>query len=179
MGSLSFLPPHLLIFLAANYRSVVLAAYKFLSLLRSSGFDSFHYEELVKLSHIRFRFQEKRPPDDYATWITEHMAWPVPPELLLAAPRLTYSYEDENDRQRGEAKISEYLQSFRVGEGRVVLMAKKDDHIKVQPDLQWQKEPWYGTEYAVQRWDAEFVNEVRSRVSSSIFFTQFAHRPTE
>jgi len=107
------------------------------------------------------------------------MAWPVPRELLLAAPRLTYSYEDENDRQRVEAKISEYLQSFRVGEGRVVLMAKKEDHAKVHPDLQWQKEPWYGTEYAVQRWDAEFVNEVRLRISSSIFCTQFAHRPTE
>ncbi len=90
------------------------------------------------------------------------MAWPVPPDLLLAAPRLTWPWEDEQTRNKGDAKISEYLQSFRIGESRVVLMAKKEDHIKSHPDLEWRKEPWYGTEYAVQQWDAEYIKEVCS-----------------
>jgi len=90
------------------------------------------------------------------------MAWPVPPDLLLAAPRLTWHWEDEQTRNQGEAKISEYLESFRIGESRVVLMAKKEDHMKLHPDLEWKKEPWYGTEYAVQRWDAGYIKEVCS-----------------
>ena len=146
--------------LVANYRSVVRAAYKYLALLRASTFDAFHQEELVQLTHIGFRFLDKRPPDDYATWLTEHMAWPVPHHLLLAAPRLTWAWENEEDRKLGEKKVAEYLESFRVGNSRVVLMAKKEDHVKLQADLQWDKEPWYGTEYAVQRWDADFITEV-------------------
>jgi insulysin len=89
------------------------------------------------------------------------MAWPVPRHLLLSAPRLTWAWENEEDRKRGEEKIAAYMDSFRVGNSRVVLMAKKEDHVKLQADLKWGKEPWYGTEYAVQRWDADFVKEVR------------------
>ncbi|KAJ3510226.1 hypothetical protein NLJ89_g4805 [Agrocybe chaxingu] len=141
----------------ANYRSVVLAAYKYMALFRASTVEDFHHQELVKLSAIRFRFAEKRRPDDYATWISEHMAWPVPRGLVLAAPRLTWAWENDEDKRQGETKIAEYLSKFRVGEGRVVLMARKDDHVKVHPNLQWKKEPWYETEYAVERFDEDFA----------------------
>jgi insulysin len=86
----------------------------------------------------------------------------MPPHLLLAAPGLTWPWENEEDRRRGEEKVGEYLESFRVENSRVFLMAKKDDLVKLQADdLQWDKEPWYGTEYAVQRWDGDFLKEVR------------------
>jgi insulysin len=128
--------------------------------LRSSKFDAFHHEEQVQLSHTRFRFLDKGKPDDYATFLTEQMALPVPQHLLLAARSLVWDWENEEDRTRGGEKIAEYLESFRVGNSRVVLMAKKEDHNKLQAGLQWDKEPWYGTEYAVQRWDADFIKEV-------------------
>jgi len=152
---------HIINFLTANYRSVVLAVYKYLALLRSSKFDAFHHEELARVSDTRFRFLDKQKPGDYVTRLTGHMAWPTPRNLLLAAPELTWSWETEEDRKRGEKKIAEYLEFFRVGNSRVVLMAGKDDIAKIQADLQWGKEPWYGTEYAVQRWDADFIKEVR------------------
>lgn len=143
-----------------NYRSVIQAAFKYLALLRSSKFQSYHHQEVVNLSNIRFRFAEKKRPDDYATWIAEHMAWPIPEHLLLTAPRLTWDWGNELDRQSGEAKVMEYLDRFRIQNGRVVLMAKEDDHHKVHPDLKWEKEPWYGTGYAVQRFDDNFVTKV-------------------
>jgi insulysin len=130
-------------------------------LLRTSKFDPFHYEELVQLSHTKFRFLAKGRPDDYAESLSVRMAWPVPRHLLLAARVLTSSWENEEDRKRGEEKIAEYLESFRVGNSRVILMAKAEDIIKLHDDLQWSKEPWYGTEYAVRRWDADFVKQVR------------------
>lgn len=139
------------------------AAFKYLALLRSSKFEPYHHQEVVNLSTIRFRFAEKKRPDDYATWISEHMAWPIPEHLLLAAPRLTWDWENESDKQKGEAKVMEYLDQFRIENGRVVLMAKEADHRKIHPNLKWEKEPWYGTGYAVQKFDDDFVAKVCSQ----------------
>ncbi|KAF8163442.1 Metalloenzyme, LuxS/M16 peptidase-like protein [Crassisporium funariophilum] len=153
-----------------NHRSVILAAYKYLALLRSTKLENFHHEELVHLSSTKFRFAEKSRPDDYATWISEHMAWPIPRDLLVAAPQLTWDWENEADRQNGEAKIAEYLETLRVAEGRVVLMAKKDEHMKINPEQTWDKEPWYGTEYSVQRFDDKFIEQAESANDLSDMF---------
>ena len=88
------------------------------------------------------------------------MAWPIPRDLIVAAPRLTWPYANKEERKANEAKVAEYLQSFTPEQSRVVLMAKKDDHIRVHPDLKWKKEPWYGTEYGIQRFDSELIAEV-------------------
>lgn len=151
-----------------NYRSVILAAYKYLALLRSSVLEPFHQREQASIYSMRFRFIEKKRPDNYATWITEHMAWPVPRELLLAGPQLIL---DEGSRQgTGERKVREYLESFRVRESRVVLMAKAEEHAKVHPECRWEKEPWYGTEYTVQKFDEAFITEAESPNSLPEFF---------
>jgi insulysin len=145
----------------ANHRSVILAVHKYLALLRSTKLARFHHEEFVSLSAIRFRFAEKRRPEDYALSISEQMAWPLPPEFLLAGPMLTWDWDNDADREAGEAKIAEYLQQFQVHESRVVLMAKKDEHLKLNPSIAWDQEPWYGTEYSVKRFDETFIREVR------------------
>lgn len=143
-----------------NYRSVILTAYKYLALLRSAKFSRFHYEELVTLSATDFRFAERQEPDSYATSISENMDWPLPPEFLLAGPIRVWDWDDDADRQVGEAKVAAYLQQFRIHESRVFLMARKDEHLKVNPDTTWDTEPWYGTEYSVQRFDEAFIREV-------------------
>jgi insulysin len=88
------------------------------------------------------------------------MAWPIPRDLLLAAPRLTWDWDNEEDRKQGESRVKEYLNQFRIGEGRIVLMAKKEDHLKLNPNIQWETEPWYSTEYGVQRLDDDFIAKV-------------------
>ncbi|KAK2466811.1 hypothetical protein APHAL10511_001069 [Amanita phalloides] len=137
-----------------NYRSVILAAFKYLSLLRSSEFDTYLQKEISMLSMLQFRFSEKQRPDSYATSIAERMAWPVPRESIISAPKLT---EDWGDNPLPRQKVKEYLESFRINQGRVVLMAKAEEHAKLTPDVTWSKEPWYGTEYRVERFDEEFV----------------------
>ena len=137
-----------------------MAVHKYLALLRSAKFSRFHYEELIALSATRFRFAEREQPDSYAVSISEHMHWLLPPEFLLAGPMRIWDWDDDADRQVGEAKIAEYLQQFRIHESRVILMAKKDEHLKVNPNITWDTEPWYGTEYSVQRFDEAFIGEV-------------------
>lgn len=84
------------------------------------------------------------------------MTWPVPQEFLLSAPVLTWDWEDGN----GVRKVREYLESFRITNARVVLMAKADEHAKLDSGTPWSNEPWYGTEYRVEHFDKEFIEQV-------------------
>ncbi|KAG6814549.1 hypothetical protein H0H92_000076 [Tricholoma furcatifolium] len=141
-----------------NYRDIIHAAFQYLSLLRASKFDAFHQREIANVSNIRFRFKEKRRPEEYATYITEHMAWPVPRELILKAPEVTWEW----DSAAGESEVRKYLDSLRITEGRVVLMAPKAEHDKVAPaEVPWEKEPWYGTNYRVERFDEQFIEKAQ------------------
>lgn len=141
---------------------MILVVFKYLTMLRESKPDSFyeHQHELVTLAATRFRFSEKRRPEDYATWVAEHMAWPVPRELLISAPQLVWDWDEGNNG--GAQKVKEYLDKFKIGESSVMLMAKGSELKKVNPYLEWKKEPWYGTDYAVERFDEEFSNQVRA-----------------
>ncbi|KAF9454625.1 insulin-degrading enzyme [Macrolepiota fuliginosa MF-IS2] len=145
-----------------NYRSVILAAFKYLALLRSSRFENYHQKEIAALSSIRFQFSEKKRPDTYATWISEHMNWPVPSELVLSGPQLAWEWDINEATPGGEDTIRQYLDTFRIQEGRVVLMAKGDEHNKVHPGMKWEKEPWYDTDYNVKRFEEEFVKDAQA-----------------
>ena len=100
------------------------------------------------------------------------MAWPLPPGLMLAGPLVTCDWDNEADRKMGEAKVADYLQHFRIHQSRVILMAKKDEHLKINSSIKWDTEPWYGTEYSVQRFDENFIREVRF---FSLLLASFTH----
>jgi insulysin len=131
--------------------------FKYLSLLRSSDLPPWHQKERATISGTRFRFQEKRRPDDYVSMIAQTMAWPVPPELMIAGPQRVWEWDDNSE---GEKQVREVLDTLRITQGRAVLMGPGDAHDKLAKG-EWLKEPWYGTEYRVVRFDEEFVKEVR------------------
>ncbi|KAJ6525427.1 Metalloenzyme, LuxS/M16 peptidase-like protein [Mycena vulgaris] len=143
-----------------NHREVSLAVFKFLTLLRESQFEAFHQRELVTLSTTKFRFKEKGRPDTYATWVAEHLSRPVPLELVLSAQALTWDWDsDAQPGGGGEAKVRAYLDAFRAENARTTLMAKGAEHIKLAPNAVWKKEPWYGTEYYVEKFDDAFLRQ--------------------
>jgi insulysin len=89
------------------------------------------------------------------------MNWPVPPERLISGPQLVWEWNTAEEDGNEEATIRRYLDHFRISEGRVVLMAKGEEHNKVRTGLKWEKEPWYDTKYNVERFDESFVDQVR------------------
>lgn len=143
-----------------NYRSIILVVFKYLNLLRASNLEEYHQKEVADLSAIRFQFSEKKRADSYVTWIAEHMSWPVPPEHLLTSPQCIREWAADGNVGLGQSTIRKYLDSFRIQEGRVVLMAK--EHEKLNPGSNWEKETWYGTEYNVERFDEEFIKKVNN-----------------
>ncbi|KAF8205797.1 Metalloenzyme, LuxS/M16 peptidase-like protein [Mycena galopus ATCC 62051] len=146
-----------------NHREVSLTVFKYLTLLRESQFEGFHQHEIVTLAQTKFRFKEKSRPDSYATWVAEHMTRPVPLELILSAQALVWDWDgDDQPGGGGEAKVREYLDTFRVENARVTLMAKGAEHTKLAPNAIWKTEPWYGTEYYVEKFDDAFIQQAQS-----------------
>ncbi|KAG9318652.1 Metalloenzyme, LuxS/M16 peptidase-like protein [Chiua virens] len=140
-----------------NYRSVVLATFKYLSLLRSSEIPAWYQSEVATLSRTHFQFAEKRAAETYAVSIAEKMSWPVPTEKVLSVPVLISEWEDE----AGLQEVRDALKDIQIDRGRVVLMAKKEEHERISGELQWQSERWYGTGYIVERWDNEFLAQAQ------------------
>ncbi len=143
-----------------QYETLILSIFKYIALLRSSSFPAWYQRERSLISATRFRFAEKRRPDDYAVWVSEHMAWPVPRDLVLSAPQLTQEWDESDQVNGGEREMRALLDTLTVESSRTVLMAKADEYERVRgKDLVWEKEPWYGTPYRVERLSEEFVKK--------------------
>ena len=127
-------------------------------MLRSTDLSPLHQAEVSSLSGIRFRFSEKRRPDDYAVWVADKLAWPVPRELVIKAPLVVSEWDTNGTAQ---AVALRTLEGLSIKNGRMLLMARKEEFQKLLGTQQWQTEPWYGTQYRVERLDETFIREVR------------------
>ena len=137
-----------------------MATFKYISLLLSSSLPAWYQQERAKLSAIHFRFSEKGRPDSYATAITQLMAWPVPPELVISASWLVWEWDDGVDT--GEKEVRDILDTLQVEQARVILNTRADEYAKIcEPTTKWEKESWYGARFYVQKFDESFIREVR------------------
>lgn len=147
-----------------NYRSVVLTTFKYLALLRSSQFYPWHLNEIATIMKTEFHFVEKRASEAYVVALAGKMHWPVPFEKLLSAPVLVHGWEDAKTQQQVWNDVLAALENMQAETGRVVLMAKKEEHERIaQIPSEWVKEAWYGTEYKIERWDDEFLAKASIR----------------
>lgn len=147
-------PPHLLARLtprapAAHYKDVLAAFYDYLALLRDSPLAPHHFAELMQMSAINFRFQEKVQPHTYVGWLARELARPYPPAEVLSASDLFLEWD--------ERAVRELLETYILPEkGRVTLQAR--EHPEVPSDA-WKTERWYGAEYCVRRLDEELLKK--------------------
>jgi insulysin len=134
-----------------------MATFKYISMLRSTDLSPTHQIEVSTLSNIRFRFSEKRRPDDYAVWVADKLSWPVPREFVIKAPQVVSEWHHNGTAQ---AVAFQTLKGLSVKNSRTVLMAKQGVFQKLLGTQQWQTEPWYGTQYRVEQLDEDFIREV-------------------
>ncbi|KIP05202.1 hypothetical protein PHLGIDRAFT_129039 [Phlebiopsis gigantea 11061_1 CR5-6] len=129
----------------------------YLSLLRSSAFEAYHFAEIAQTAKTHFRFREKSQPHTYARELARRLLDPVPPERILDFGALVREWDETGVRELLEALVPE--------RGRVLLMAKDHDAgvlgNGVGVEQVWEKERWYGTEYVVKKLDDEFIQEAR------------------
>ena len=134
-----------------------MATFNYISMLRSTDLSPTHQIEVSALSNIRFRFSEKRRPEDYAVWMADKLSWPVPREFVIKAPSVVSEWDHTGNAQ---AVAFQTLKGLSVKNSRTVLMARQGVFEKLLGTQQWETEPWYGTQYRVERLDEAFVREV-------------------
>jgi insulysin len=145
-----------------------------MSLLRSSSFPAWYQKEVSTIYETKFRFSEKMRPDDYAVWISDHMAWPVDRDLILTAPQLVQEWDDSGS---GEKEVRDMLSTLTIERGRAVIMARSEELNSAlsadHGDIKWQHEPWYGTGYLVEKFDKSLVKQVKFTSDSGVCMLTF------
>ncbi|KAI9058078.1 LuxS/MPP-like metallohydrolase [Trametes sanguinea] len=132
-----------------HYRDVLRSIFNYISLLRASALEPYHFAEVKTIAETSFRFQEKAQPQRYASTLAHTLAEPYPPESLLSG---AYLYREWN-----EPLVRSILEGFTPDRARVTLEAKKHEEQVIGQDVQWQTEKWYGTQYTVKRMETSFV----------------------
>lgn len=138
-----------------HYQDVLLAIYKYLSLLRASTFAPYHFAEIAQMAATSFRFAEKYQPHEYARNLARSLLNPLPPERILDGGALVREWDEQG--------VREFLELLRPENGRAMLMAKDHDSAVLglgESEVKWEVEKWYGTEYIVRRLSDDFMEKV-------------------
>ena len=133
----------------------MLACFGYLTLLRSSSFPEWHQDELKTMADIDFEFASKRQAHTYAQILSTYLTLPIPRSEILTAPRLIYDWDED--------MIRKTLSRLTIDRCRVLLMASDFEGIS-QDFGDWEKEPWYQTEYQVKDIGRAFVEKVSSNL---------------
>ncbi|THG92718.1 hypothetical protein EW026_g8279, partial [Hermanssonia centrifuga] len=107
------------IVIAVHYEDVVMTIFNYLSLLRISPLEVYHYTEIKQLSATSFRFREKIQPHTYVRTLALDLLEPLPTKQLLSNGTLALEW-DENS-------IRETLNMIRPETCRVLIMARDHD----------------------------------------------------
>lgn len=141
-----------------NYHEVVRAVFSYISLLRTS-ISSLppHFEELKELSEISFHNREKSQPHTYVASLTRRLEEDPPSQWLLNADSLYRKYS--------EVAVRVILDCLSPEKARLTLSARNHENCIETNRIGWQKEKWYGTEYAVQKFSSDMLEKVSLRVT--------------
>ena len=143
---------------AGNYREVVRTIFSYTSLLRTliSSLPPY-FEEFREISEVSFRNREKSQPHRYVISLTRRLEEDPPPQWLLNADSLYREYS--------EAAVKDILDCLFPERARLILSAKDHQNLVDTSQINWQREKWYGTEYAVQQFSPDILGEVGSCVA--------------
>ena len=128
-----------------HYQDVVAAVFQYLDMLRANPIEEWMYEEVRRLSELRFVFKEKSSPAMYSSSLASQMQHPLPPAWLLSGP---YVY-----REFDAPLVSSTLECLRPDNCRLML-AGREPPKGVSLD---HKETWYGTEYTIQPFSPDML----------------------
>ena len=133
-----------------EWRSVALAIFKYVNLLRAAPPSESAFNEIKAIADIGFRFVEKRRTVSYTTALSTWMQKPLPREKIVSG---VYCLEDFRPEE-----VALTLQMLDPRKAMVGVTTKE-----MPQDVQQtfdQTEPIYGTEYTQFKLSDEFMKEV-------------------
>ncbi|TBU47821.1 LuxS/MPP-like metallohydrolase [Dichomitus squalens] len=157
-----------------HYDAVLETIFEYIALMRRSfPFPDYHYAEVATMAGIRFRFMQKGQPHEYAVRLARDMSEPYRTEQLISGP---YLYRGKDD-----ATVKQLLDSFTPERAKLFLQAKEHREEIVGKDVQWEAEKWYGTQFAVRKFDEVLLEKLREASSNTELALPSANRfiPTD
>lgn len=136
-----------------EWRSVALAIFKYVSLLRAAPPSATAFDEIKAIADIGFRFVEKSRTVSYTTSLSTWMQKPLPREKIVSGV-----YCLEEFRPDEVASTLQMLDPRKAMVGVTTQEMPKD--VAQTFDM---REPIYGTEYTQFKLSDEFMKEVRGR----------------
>lgn len=133
-----------------EWRSVALAIFKYVNLLRAAPPSSSAFDEIKAIADIGFRFVEKRRTVSYTTALSTWMQRPLPREKIVSGMYLLEEFRPD--------EVAMTLQMLDPRKAMVGVTTKElpKDVGKTYD----QTEPIYGTEYTQFKLSDEFIQEV-------------------
>ncbi|WFD42936.1 insulysin [Malassezia psittaci] len=130
-----------------HYQDVCAAIFQYLDLLRSQPIENWMFDEVKKLSELRFAFKERMRPASYTSALASQMQLPMPSEWILSGAYIVREFDKQ--------LIQETLSALRPENCRMMLAG-------LEPPEGYtldKKETWYGTEYTVAPLPAEVLTK--------------------
>lgn len=140
-------------FCVDNYKEVVETVFNYISILKSSfPLPGYHFEEMKRVSEIKFQYQEKVQAHTYVKHLSAQAAAPYPTEWILNGKSVYREWDPE--------PVKAILDCFVPERARVLIQAKNHTEDVVGKIFEWETERWYGTHYHIQKFEASFVAKV-------------------
>lgn len=135
-----------------HYREIVKAFFQYVALLKDTPPQEWVVDEMAKLAEVDFKFRQKSPASRTTSNLSGVMQQPLPRDQILSGQHLIHKFDPE--------AITRGLNELRPNNFRYNVVSK--DLMDEWPS----KEKWYGTEYKVQEFPADFVKELESTISA-------------
>jgi insulysin len=162
--------------------NVVEAIFSYLSMIKSRAIPKYVYGEVLQLEELQWRFLPKTGVDGYVTSLATSLQ-KYPPSLSVAGPRrLALSQNEETLETSSKPRSSfsskgqlgfteqltkDFISKLTVNDCMLTVMSKT---FEGKTD---RTEPWYGTQYSVERIPDSTLNQWRNAARPSVLGIDF------
>ncbi|KAI9295027.1 hypothetical protein K502DRAFT_235546 [Neoconidiobolus thromboides FSU 785] len=132
-----------------NIENIIKIIYQYIKLLSHEGVNESHFKEIQSIHEANFKFQEKSNVSSYVSRLANRLHRPFPANEVLCSSSLLKKYDPE--------AVNELLNYFKPEKLMITVVSKS---VKDRKDLK--QEAWYGTNYAIEKLDNDFIKELNS-----------------
>ncbi|CAG8520538.1 10649_t:CDS:10, partial [Scutellospora calospora] len=130
-----------------HYKEIVKVIFQYIKMLKQIGVQEWCFREVQSLAEISFRFKEKTSPARYASNLASLIQRPYSRDCIISGPHLIREYNPK--------LIDEALKCLNWDRFVLTLVSPSFTDLD-------RKEPWFETEYRVEPFSKEFIEELQS-----------------
>jgi len=136
-----------------HYKDVITIIFQYFEMLKQQGSQKWIFDECKTLDDISFQFKEKSKPVRTVSLLSKEMLF-YPKEHIIAGMSLYFKYDKD--------LIEEFTNSLNPDNFVLMISSKHGNNDINYEKQEWKKEKYYGSEYAINNIDSEFLNKLKN-----------------